>query len=138
LPPEAKPLGVSYGDWFGHWWNWLVSFPEDESPALVDNCNANQSGKVFFLPHTFFGNTLETSCTVPTGTIIFATAGVRLCAAGGNIFGLPAGTTKSVAGGWHAILTPLPPGEHTIIVHDELISGEIAEAVVHLTVVAGH
>src|SRR5262245_15647117 len=34
LPPEAKPLGVSYGDWFAHWWNWIISFPADENPLL--------------------------------------------------------------------------------------------------------
>jgi hypothetical protein len=157
---------------------------------LVDNCNANQGGKVFFLPHTFFGdpiNQVETFCTVPTGTMIFASVGgtawwndqgqtdeellegvvsslpdfqnLRLVVDGievgniqdylfisavftlelpeNNIFGSPGGTFRAVAGGWHAMLAPLPPGEHTIVLHDELVTGGAAEVIVHLTVVPG-
>jgi hypothetical protein len=181
LPLQSKPFGLSYEDWFERWWNWIFSLPAEESPP---NFNANQGGKVFFLPHTFFGNTLETSCTVPAGRAIFASAGgtiwvapfdgqteaelrqgvldslpvftnLRIIVDGREVqnidqyvivtdgfdfflpegFGVPAGTYRAVAGGWNAILAPLPPGAHTIVVHDETIFGDVAEAIIHLTVV---
>jgi hypothetical protein len=37
-----------------------------------------------------------------------------LTAAGGNVFGVPAGTTRSVADGYWALIGPLPSGVHTI------------------------
>ena len=45
---------------------------------------------MWFVPHTFFGNTLSTSCTVPTGTWLLATGGGVECSeAEGN------GTTEA-------------------------------------------
>jgi len=35
-------------------------------------------------------------------------------AAIGNVFGIPPGTTRSVADGYWVLMRPLPPGSHTI------------------------
>ena len=40
----------------------------------------------------------------------------------GNIFGAPAGTYRSVAHGWVALLRPLTPGTHTIVIIGGLVS----------------
>ncbi|TMG26019.1 MAG: hypothetical protein E6H96_00970 [Chloroflexi bacterium] len=90
VPPTGHALGVPYADWAGRWWNWVASVPAATNPLLVDNCNVNQHRPVWFVPHTFFGNTLSTSCTVPTGTWLLATGGGVECSeAEGN------GTTEA-------------------------------------------
>ena len=38
----------------------------------------------------------------------------RFTAAEGNVFGVPAGTTRSVADGYWALIRPLSPGTHTV------------------------
>jgi hypothetical protein len=38
----------------------------------------------------------------------------KFTAAEGNVFGVPAGTTRSVADGYWALIAPLPPGAHTV------------------------
>ena len=38
----------------------------------------------------------------------------QFTAAEGNVFGIPAGTTRSVADGYWALIRPLPPGTHTV------------------------
>ena len=38
----------------------------------------------------------------------------RFTAADGNVFGVPAGTTRSVADGYWALIRPLSPGTHTV------------------------
>ncbi len=42
-----------------------------------------------------------------------------------NILGGPEGTATVVASGWQVILPPLPPGEHEVIVHVELVDGTV-------------
>jgi hypothetical protein len=33
-PPHSNPYGKSYGEWAGIFWQWLLSFPADASPAF--------------------------------------------------------------------------------------------------------
>jgi hypothetical protein len=79
LPPGSHALGGSYSDWGVGIWNWIFSIPGPSNPLLTANCNANQSGRVFFVTNTFFGNTLNESCAVNSGTWIFASAGGVEC-----------------------------------------------------------
>jgi hypothetical protein len=53
-----------------------------------------------------------------------------------NLFGIGAGTSPAVAIGWFVMVHPLAPGEHTLVVHDEM-GGSVAQVTVHLTVTPG-
>lgn len=75
VPPTEEPLGVPYGEWGQRWWQWLVSTPSDVNPLLTGDCQPGQGGDVFFIPHTFAGETVETTCTVDPGQWILASAG---------------------------------------------------------------
>jgi hypothetical protein len=90
IPPQANPVGASYGQWSAHWWQWLYQTPvsinpefspagSPSSPAAVD-CSSGQSGHVWFIGGTFqptSSNPTVTradvyrTCSVPTGTFLF-------------------------------------------------------------------
>jgi hypothetical protein len=91
IPPHAKPVGASYGQWGAHWWQWFYQTPLHESPlssspgtaetpAAVD-CSVGQSGHVWFLGGTFqpTGSTsngaaqskVYRTCSIPSGTLLF-------------------------------------------------------------------
>jgi hypothetical protein len=56
LAPHAYPFGKSYGDWTAEWWKWQLKLPATNHPAFsLDgaNCDAGQSGKVWFLTGAF-------------------------------------------------------------------------------------
>jgi hypothetical protein len=80
-PIGSKPYGLSYGEWSGRWWQWVLQIPPAMNPILdgivgqpphgSDNhCAQGQSGQAWFLPGTFGGAAIRT-CTVPTGTSLF-------------------------------------------------------------------
>lgn len=77
IPPNAKPHGLSYGEWSARWWQWAFSLPVPDNPFFdVDgNCTngANgQSGHVWFLTGVInVSGTAERNCTVPTGQMLF-------------------------------------------------------------------
>ena len=56
FPIESRPYGLSYGEWSARWWQWLLSVPRSESPAVDasgDNASVNQvDPNVFFLCQT--------------------------------------------------------------------------------------
>jgi hypothetical protein len=81
IPPQAKFQGLSYGQWSARQWQWLFSLPVDHHPLFeTADCNAGQSGKVWFLggtyasseiaPNTYFGEA-DRNCTIPSGTALF-------------------------------------------------------------------
>jgi hypothetical protein len=73
IPPNAKPHGLTYGEWGARWWQWLLSIPADVNPNLDPtggNCGQGQSGHVWFLPGSFGGTSTRT-CAVPTGKALF-------------------------------------------------------------------
>jgi hypothetical protein len=72
FPPDAKPYGLTYGEWTAKWWQWIFSMPEEENPAIDDtgeNCANNQSGPVWFLAGTF-GGAVTRECTIPSDKAI--------------------------------------------------------------------
>ena len=74
--PGSDPLGVSYGDWASRWWTWLLGFPADTSPALVDSCDAGQGTDVVFIPQTFLDMNVQTTCHVAAGqSVLVSPAG---------------------------------------------------------------
>jgi hypothetical protein len=90
VPPQASPLGASYGQWGARWWQWLYQTPVSASPefsapgtptapAAVD-CNAGQSGRVRFIGGTYLPTSttpqvarsdVYRTCTIPKGTFLF-------------------------------------------------------------------
>jgi hypothetical protein len=82
IPTHAYPFGKSYHEWTAEWWKWQLKLPATDHPAFsLDgaNCDAGQSGKVWFLtgafttevPQNEFNTIVRESCQVPTGKAIF-------------------------------------------------------------------
>jgi hypothetical protein len=74
IPPEAKVLGKTYGEWGDIWWNWAVQFPPEMSP-LLDTTGEfgtlGQEGQVWFLAGVGGGGSAERTLTVPAGKFLF-------------------------------------------------------------------
>lgn len=75
IPSQAKPHGLSYGQWGARWWQWALSFSAADVPyfntgGAVD-LSAGQSGKVWFLAGANYGLTGPRTGTVPAGTSLF-------------------------------------------------------------------
>ena len=82
IPPHASAFGKSYSEWSAEWWKWQLKLPAIDHPAFSTdgaNCDAGQSGKVWFLtgafttevPENEFNTIVRESCSVPTGKAIF-------------------------------------------------------------------
>jgi hypothetical protein len=73
IPPEAMPVGKSYGEWGAEWWKWAYAAPFAQNPIGDPNGDfgsLRQSGSVWFLAGTF-GATAERTITIPVGKMIF-------------------------------------------------------------------
>lgn len=73
IPPNARPNGLTYGQWGAKWWQWLMSIPAPVNPNFDStgaNCGQGQSGHVWFLPQSFGGNFTRT-CQIPSGKALF-------------------------------------------------------------------
>lgn len=69
---ESRPYNSTYGEWTAKWWQWLLSIPQDSSPAVDEtgeHCGTNQNGPVWFLAGTT-GGSAERTCIVPSGKAI--------------------------------------------------------------------
>ena len=75
VPPGGDPLGVPYGEWGARWWEWLAGIPAAGDSGLNDNCQANQGGEVFFIPHTWAGTSFVTNCEIGADQWVLASAG---------------------------------------------------------------
>jgi len=68
----SQPFGTSYEDWTAEWWQWLLSIPTPDNPAVDttgEHCGASQNGSVWFLAGTTGGKNIRT-CTIPSGMAI--------------------------------------------------------------------
>jgi hypothetical protein len=64
-PNNNKSLGIK-------WWQWLFSIPKDKNPILDNNaCDVKQSGPFFYLVGLSSSGSIERTCTIPQGKIIF-------------------------------------------------------------------
>jgi hypothetical protein len=71
LPAHAHAFGKSLGEWTAAWWQWALAMPVDAHPLFdTADCDAGQSGKVFFLGGAFTGTSTTRECTVPVGKAI--------------------------------------------------------------------
>jgi hypothetical protein len=65
---DARPFGVSMERWSERWWGWAMGTPLASNPNLdpTADCDANQEGPMFFLPHLLTGaSTIGRACNVP-------------------------------------------------------------------------
>lgn len=69
-PPHSVAFGHTYGGWSAEWWQWYLSIPVDQHPALGGDCRVGQSAKVFHLAADLT-ESAEVSCTVPAGKALF-------------------------------------------------------------------
>lgn len=49
IPPQAKPFGLSYGEWGAKWYQWVASTPVAPEVGTGSNSGEGQSGPVWFL-----------------------------------------------------------------------------------------
>ncbi|MEO6281586.1 hypothetical protein [Roseateles sp.] len=75
LIPPAKPIaGASQEEWSKRWWQWAMSFDDDESPVADRDgrfCAEGQDGPVWFLAGTYGTARTVRSCHVPAGKTLF-------------------------------------------------------------------
>jgi hypothetical protein len=72
-PLGSKPYGLTYSDWGGKQWQWLISIPSSKSPMtdhVGTRCTVGQQGPVWFLTGTN-GGKAERTCTIPAGKALF-------------------------------------------------------------------
>jgi len=73
-PPNSSAHGMTYGEWGGVWWNWVLQFPWSGSPFNPADDGSftmqGQSGPVYFLSGMFGGSAVR-SVTIPPGKAIF-------------------------------------------------------------------
>jgi hypothetical protein len=137
-PSAQSPFGTG-GSAFA--WIDLGGTVAPFAPAGVESCTVKPGTKIFVAAasvecSTFEGNgtteaelrecALETDVQVPPTVTVdgepvpvteVETRLLNIVLPADNIFGLPAGTTGlSVAHGWVALLQPLTPGTHTIVI----------------------
>jgi hypothetical protein len=71
-----SPYGIPYSEWPKIWWQWSLSIPNNEHPAVhydSTKCSVHQKGPVWFLPDVVSDAPITTkqfSCEIPTGKAI--------------------------------------------------------------------
>jgi len=81
IPPNARPFGLTYGQWSARWWQYALSIPTPDNPLIHDDkCGAGQSGPVWFLTGKLCVEqacmqqnflTATRYCTAPPGKALF-------------------------------------------------------------------
>jgi hypothetical protein len=80
---DSEPFGIPYYKWTESWWNWLVSIPSGDNPALDMDGKECQKGMHYKYPVFFLAGTLNDTasrdCTVPSDFSIFFPAATTYC-----------------------------------------------------------
>lgn len=78
--PHDKPYGSTFGRWTVKWWQWLLSIPKDDNPAMdnsgVHGFESQGDENVWFLAGTFVTNSklARRKVAIPSGrAILFPT-----------------------------------------------------------------
>jgi hypothetical protein len=71
VPVGASPHGQSYAEWAAEWWQWALETPVGENPFVTGQCAIQPDTHVAFLIGALGGGSLESECTVPSGTSLF-------------------------------------------------------------------
>src|SRR3954470_6566687 len=76
FPKDSHPFGASMETWAERWWSWAWKIPFATNPNFSPtvDCDVNQDGPMFFLPHLLSGaSTVARSCTIPRHKAIAVT-----------------------------------------------------------------
>jgi hypothetical protein len=74
IAPGKPILGASQEEWSRRWWQWALSFDDEDSPVADDTgefCTRGQTGTVWFLAGTYGTRRTERTCHVPQGRTLF-------------------------------------------------------------------
>lgn len=74
LPPAKSIAGATQEEWSKRWWQWALSFDDEDSPVADTDgrlCASGQSGPVWFLAGTYGTQRAVRSCRVPAGKTLF-------------------------------------------------------------------
>jgi hypothetical protein len=74
VPIGAHANGKTYGELAAAWWKWVLETPAPEAAILDptgEKCASRQTGHVWFLAGSLFGEPVNRTCTVPRGTFLF-------------------------------------------------------------------
>lgn len=73
VPPDARPFGMTMGEWSARWWQWVFMQPADRSPfnwPNTNDCSTGQLGPVWFLVG-FDHEPSTVRCNIPEGKVLF-------------------------------------------------------------------
>jgi hypothetical protein len=74
LAPDALVAGKTQGEWGNLWWQYILSIPNNDNPAIDttgEKASIGQSGSVFFLAGAIGASKVERTITVPADKYIF-------------------------------------------------------------------
>lgn len=74
IAPTEPLAGSSQEEWSKRWWQWALSFDEEDDPVADTsgaNCTKGQSGDVWFLAGTYGTRRTVRTCRVPEGKTLF-------------------------------------------------------------------
>jgi hypothetical protein len=80
-----------------------------DTPAELNKCARGYAEQFTDLSLVIDGTPVSNLTKFRVGSPVFSFTAVK-----DNVFGIPAGTTRSVADGYWALISPLPVGTHTI------------------------
>lgn len=79
--PQSKAYGKSYGEWAATYWQWLLSFPDDQSPAHeqgeVVSGAQKQPKRMWILESGNFGDWYRSVEVPPGKALLFSITGVE-------------------------------------------------------------
>jgi len=70
--PSSSPFGVKFNEWSARWWQFFLSFSNQESPLMDrtgERCAIGQSGPVWLLAGST-GGAVTRKCAIPEGTAL--------------------------------------------------------------------
>jgi hypothetical protein len=97
-----------------------------DTPAELNKCARGFADQFTDLSLVIDGTPITNLTKFRVGSPVFS-----FTAAEGNVFGIPVGTTRSVADGYWALISPLPVGTHTISFGGAFPSGGFATSVTY-------
>lgn len=79
IPPDARPFGMTYGEWSAKWWQWALSLAANQNPFFDEggSCTNGANGQADPGPVWFLTGVINASgmavgnCSVPAGKALF-------------------------------------------------------------------
>ncbi len=77
--PTVDPYGASYATWAQRWAQWAFGTPVATNPLVRPACATSQVDRIWYMPHTFIGNSAKLHCSIAERTPILLSAGGAFC-----------------------------------------------------------